>query len=542
MLRKAIAARTLVTVGLLCCDAQAAPFADASGAWLANVTADGGWSNKVELCDIDGDGALDALVANGAAYNAPDAPERPAHWRNAGDHFVDVDVDIDPGWWRVVKCADVDNDGDLDVFFGGTYQSQSVLLKNTDGALSRDDDALPPLPLSLGDAEFADVDGDLDLDLVVADWGDGDPFFVRGRPRLFINDGAGAFVDDSDARLPTARTGFSWDLEAVDVDDDTDLDLLVSCKSCSDGGLLFENDGDGHFLDVSGLLPGAGNNYEFEVIDIDDDGDLDLFTINDDVDLGERVLENQGGHFAPLRGAFADVANGDDDNAALVVDVDGDDDLDVLVGSLSGSDRVFVNDGGVFVDVVVAVDADDTPGTLGVALGDLDDDGRLDLVMGQGEAAFDERVFLGDEIAADTLPPRILRVAVDAAHGRLVARVHDRVTPARPGDLVVVARVLGQSGTRTVPLTAAGELLWAGPLAGGDLRATVCATDRGGREACADAVDVSAVNDNGGDDDDDLALSGGGCRGAGAALVLPFLPLLPLSWRRRASLRQSENR
>ncbi len=507
---------------------QAAPFRDATADWLgASPTA--GWSNKVELCDLDGDGDLDALVANGAAYNVADLPERPYFWRNDGDHFEDksAELPIEEGWWRVVKCADVDGDGDSDAFFGGTFQSQSVLIKNDGGGTLKRSDTLPEESRSLGDAEFADVDGDADLDLVVADWGFGDPFVVRGRPRLWMNDGNGAFVDDTDARLPGARTGFSWDLEAVDVDDDLDLDLVVSCKVCADGGLLLQNDGDGVFLDQSAFLPGAGNNYEFEAADFDGDGDLDLFTINDGVDLGERVLVNDGGVFVEGDAFASGVNSNDDDNAALVVDADGDGDEDVLIASLSGDDRVLINDGGGFVESIVATDSNDTPGSLGIALGDLDGDGKLDLVMVQGEQAFDEAVYLGDDISADDAAPFVGVPRVDVIHNRVVVRAHDHLSPVRAGDVVVSAAVEGVA-LRRVPMTWVGEQQWQVPLRAGDRSVMVCAKDRSGHEACSDSVVVAV---DAGVGSSDVTLSGGGCFGASSAASL--VPLLFVLRRRR---------
>lgn len=518
-LRPRVRLRLLLLLGLSA-PTTAAPFTDATADWLDGAVTEG-WSNKVELCDVDSDGDLDALFANGADYSTPGEAQIATLWRNTGSGFVIEDLAPTAGWWRVAACADVDNDGDNDVLLGGTFQSTSLLLRNTDGALAADDTALPAGPFSLGDAEFADVDGDLDLDLLLADWGDGDPFTVRGRPLLWLNDGSGHFVDETDARLPSARTGFSWDLQAIDADNDADLDVVVSCKVCSDGGLYFTNDGDGVFVDDSGLLPGTGNNYEYEVIDLDVDGDLDLFTINNGPDLGELVLRNDGGGFAIDYAAFAaDVPNGDDDNAAISIDIDNDGDCDMLVGSLSGTDRVWRNDNGVFSEALSALDGTETPGTLGIAVGDLDDDGRLDLVMAQGESAFDDRVYRGADIPVDTQPPVVGTVQVDRQHGRLVVRVHDRITPVRESDLVVEV----EAGGRTTPLRRAGELLWATALPTAS-SARVCATDRQGNRACSSSVTLTTT--------DDTQLGGGGCGRSSDAQASLMLPLAAGLWSHR---------
>ncbi len=508
----------------LSASAGATPFTDTTSEWLDGASSEG-WSNKVELCDIDGDGDLDALFANGADYSTPGEAQVATLWRNTGSGFVIEDLSPTAGWWRVTACADVDNDGDNDVLLGGTFESATLLLRNTEGVLTSDNAALPAGDFSLGDAEFADVDGDRDLDLLLADWGDGDPFTVRGRTLLWMNDGSGRFVDETDARLPSARTGFSWDLQAIDADNDTDLDVVVSCKVCTDGGLYFTNDGDGVFVDDSGLLPGTGNNYEYEVVDLDVDGDLDLFTINNGPELGELVLRNAGGAFSIDGTAFADdVANGDDDNAAVSIDIDNDGDCDMLVGSLSGTDRVWRNDNGVLTEALPIVDGTETPGTLGIAVGDLDDDGRLDLVMAQGEAAFDDRVYRGADIPIDTMPPVVGVPQVDRKHRRVVVRVHDRITPVRESDLVVEL----EAGGSTTPMRHAGELLWATALPSSS-SARVCATDRQGNRACSESISLST-------NPDDTHLGGGGCGGTQGAFALPLAAGV---WARRRRFNRS---
>ena len=195
---------------------------------------------------------------------------------------------------RVVKVADLDGDGHSDIVLGTTFGTQSRLfLGGADGWTDVTRTNLPAARLSVGDLEPGDVDRDGDLDLVLADWGDGSPMQSRGgRVRLWLNDGAAHFTDATADRMPKTLVGFSWDLEQIDVDNDWDLDVAVSCKTCPTS-LLYLNDGRGLFTDVSGRhMPAFTNNYEFAPIDLDADGFLDLLTINDGDDRPAGLAEH----------------------------------------------------------------------------------------------------------------------------------------------------------------------------------------------------------------------------------------------------------
>jgi hypothetical protein len=370
------------------------------------------------------------------------------------------------------------------------------LINDGHGHFTDESDArLPHTNCSFGDAEFGDIDGDGDLDLVAADWGDGDPFNVRGRPRVWINDGTGHFVDETDRRLPSTKTGMSWDLTLLDADNDLDLDILVSCKACTDGGIYLENQGDGHFIDRSEVLPGSGNNYVFEAMDVDGDGDLDLVTINDGPNLHERLLLNK---LNEDEGAFVDAsdqidaaANPDnaDDNAAVFADVDGDGDVDVIIGSLSDKDRVWINDGtGHFTAAKEdAVDGADTPGTLGVAVGDFDGDHKLDLVMVQGEQAFGDRVYQGVDVPADTEAPHV--DVPRAQDGFVYARAHDWHSPTRADDFSDIHFAF-DAKSNVIPFHL-GEQLFRAAIPAGAKSVKLCATDRAGNAACSAELDLT---------------------------------------------------
>jgi len=221
------------------------------------------WTNKVEIADINGDGRFDLLFANGGNYSDPGDPEPNQVFVNAGPGkpFVEKSADVfgeTPDLARVIKARDLNGDGITDIVVGTTYQTQSRLfLGNGPGAFTEVTAThLPAKPSSIGDLEIGDVDGDGDMDLVLADWGPGDNMTNEGgRTQLWLNDGTAHFVDATPFRMPEIPVRFSWDLELIDVDNDYDLDIAISCKRCP-GSLLFVNDGRGSFEESGRGLPG----------------------------------------------------------------------------------------------------------------------------------------------------------------------------------------------------------------------------------------------------------------------------------------------
>ena len=468
------------------------------------------WTNKVEIADLNGDGRPDLLFANGGDYSTPGTPEPNQVFFNTGPglRFQDVTAQVlgdTPDLARVIKARDLNADGFVDIIVGATYQTQSRLfLGSGQGRFTEVTKThLPAMLLSVGDLEPGDVDGDGDLDLVLADWGAGNNMTNDGgRTRLWLNDGTGRFTDATEARMPDIRVRFSWDLELADVDNDADLDVLVSCKRCP-GSYLFRNDGAGMFTDDGRGVPQYTNNYEFEPMDLDGDGWLDLVTMNDGEIVGgngsnrrEHVFRNDGkGRFRDVTDAWWPLAAnvGEDDNMVAFLDYDSDGDADFVVGSLSGPDRLLINDGKGQLSVRLDVfDGDPTPGTLGIALADLDGDGRMDVVQAQGEhpKATDERVFLGRGLAPDTAPPSITMVGMKEVAGRATvhARVHDRKSPSLATEWKsVTVEWTSAAGKREAPMRWYGEYLWRADWpADVDRAATyrVCATDASGNSAC----------------------------------------------------------
>jgi len=188
------------------------------------------------------------------------------------------------------------------------------------------------------------------------------------------------FVDVTNTHLPTSDLqGFSMDARPVDVDGDGDLDVVIANEYRPN--ILLLNDRVGHFTNVSAQrLPQANHDSEDVGIgDLDGDGDPDIMIVSEDDQVNELYLNNGEGFFTeagerlPVMGIS---------NAVFVADIDIDGDQDILIGN-NGQNVILINNGNAFftdetaqrLPVVSDVTQD-------IELGDVDGDGDLDLLVG----------------------------------------------------------------------------------------------------------------------------------------------------------------
>lgn len=276
-----------------------------------------------------------------------------------------------------VKAADLDGDGDLDLVVAMEWAPHLILLNDGRGRFTEDPTRSPRTTHDHEEVVLADLDGDGTIDLFIVSEDD------RAK-ELYLNDGRARFRDASD-RIPSDAT--TNGAIAVDVDGDGDLDLVLANAGPDQ---LLVNDGRGRFVDESAtrLPPDTDTSQDVASADFDGDGHPDLAFGNED---GNRVLLNDGkGVFRPLpEGAWP--AAREETRKIVPGDVDGDGDIDLYLANVrffqattpSAQDRLLLNDGTArFTDVTAshlpAVEENAAHG----ALHDLDGDGDLDLVRG----------------------------------------------------------------------------------------------------------------------------------------------------------------
>ncbi len=465
------------------------------------------WTNRVEVADINGDDMLDLLFANGGNYSEPGTLESSRIFINKGPEkkFQEITHQVfgeRKFLSRVIKVRDINKDNIPDIIVGTTYQTQSQLYIGLGNGKFKNvtSSQLPNSKASIGDLELGDVDNDGDLDMVLADWGPGSNMNnTGGRTMLWLNDGSGNFTDVTATQMPELLVQFSWDLEFFDFDNDFDLDIAISCKRCATSR-IFVNDGKGFFTEKR-LLPAYTNNYDLEIMDVDGDGFLDLVTVNDgEIVQGESssrrehiFLNQEGKKFIDATDAlWPDSENiGKDDNNVIFLDYDSDGDPDFLISSLTGEDRLLVNDGaGQFSLIQPVLQGTPTPLTLSMALGDINNDQKLDIIMGQGEGeeGIEERIFMGENIQEDTAPPIISHYQITENENGTVtikARIHDNKSPNMPQDWKSVALIIDES-SESIPMTWYGENLWVVTFVKSAKTngLKICATDYAGNESC----------------------------------------------------------
>ena len=345
----------------------------------AGVGGEGAWGSGVFVADYDGDGWPDIFLTNFGPN---------VLYRNLGNgHFQNVAKEAGleaPGWNTGAAFVDTNGDGRLDVYLA-SYIDCTM------------DDVLRARPtLSWRGLENVAVG----------------PFGLKGAADHFFRSVDGRhFVDaTAEAGLEDRALGFGFAVRAADFDGDGRVDIYVA--NDSDPNYLYRNEGGGRFKEVAtwtgAALDGNGAaqaGMGLAVGDVDGDGVLDLFVNNFSEDFS-TLYRGMG------RGIFEDVSRASGVGpatyrtlawGAALADLDNDGDLDLVVANghiypqidrhpeIIGTaeqrnlllENVSANGDIRFADVTDEAGPGFEPKALsrGLAVGDFDNDGRLDLLV-----------------------------------------------------------------------------------------------------------------------------------------------------------------
>jgi hypothetical protein len=458
----------VAALGLPVATVHAQQFTDQTTAAFPSGLADL-YTNAVDAADLDGDGDLDLIFANGGNFSSPGAPQPLRILINDGAGvFTDQSAARAPGVSgaiRGVAIGDPDDDGDLDLLLSEDFNRQPRMLVNDGAGFFTDETAtrLPAMTLSSTRAQFGDLDGDGDLDVYINNGGSSNRFGC-GQNRVWINDGTGVFTDETEARHPLGAVCQPMDVILGDLDGDFDLDVRTGNRGTGNS-IVYRNDG-GVLVAVPEATPPDSNCYSYDLGDMDGDGDLDMIGANGGPSNRENLLRNDGNLvFTDVSSRLQPNTTGDD-NDSKFVDLDGDNDLDLIVAALYQSrEKVYINNGSGLFQLDTTRISSINDATLDLVLADFDGDGDYDLVTGQGESGSYRDRYYRNGGPADVRPPAV-RAETPCARvaGELVIRasVRDALTSDRgclPRSVTLAWSVDGGPETLT-PMRWIGHDLW----------------------------------------------------------------------------------
>jgi hypothetical protein len=397
----------------------------------------------VVVFDYDGDGDEDLFFVDSGLLPGCEEEPRSVLYRNDGGRFVDVTeraaITIS-GYGMGAVAGDVNGDRFVDLYVTA-FGSNQLFLNRGDGSFIDATEAA-----GVGDSlwgastSLADTDADGDLDLYVTNYVD---FTLENNPacgspvrelisychpevfdpqpdRFFRNRGDGVFEDATVEAGFEAAVGRGLGVVFGDTDADGDQDLYVA--NDMNANFLFENQGDGTFIDVALLAgtalsdrgqPEAGMGVDLG--DLDGDGLPEIMVTHLDQQSNAVYSAGEGSVFRDRRfpSMLAEASIPKVGFGVVFVDIDSDADLDIVVANghiihnveewgrgttYRQPNQIFLNDGSGRFEEVIGVGLDVVRASRGLATGDLDGDGDLDLVISNSNE--ESEVYRNDSSAA----------------------------------------------------------------------------------------------------------------------------------------------
>ncbi|MXV37115.1 hypothetical protein GO491_00270 [Flavobacteriaceae bacterium Ap0902] len=307
-------------------------------------------ASDVHWLDFDYDGDLD-IVMMGIDYDT--AFNMSALYENNNGTFTAIEVGTNGASWGGISIGDYDNDGDLDMLMTGwnvddidNGYASTFLWENNDGTFVRNNISAQVPGVFNGNIAWVDIDNDMDLDIVVS------PAYGVDVQNLRI------YKRENDIYTLTQKVNnsSSYAMFALgDYNNDGFVDIAVQTTDDDYNNfvdILKNNQGDFEYVES---LPSVSSNGAVTPLafgDYDNDGDLDLAVAGLDSDyIGVSLLyQNSDNQFTIVNDTGFDKVGG---HSLSWADIDGDLDLDILItgfiddediGEFYGTSRLYKND------------------------------------------------------------------------------------------------------------------------------------------------------------------------------------------------------
>ena len=328
-----------------------------------------------KFADVDKDGDQDIfLTVSSSEFSGAEEDEAILYENLGNNHFINWRLSDSLDYAADIEPADIDGDGDLDVFASARDANDLVWLKNNGIRSSWTKTVIDANINQVLGIKAIDLDGDKDMDVVACSNNDDKVFWYR-------NDGKGGFsklVVDANVDAPL-------EIEASDLDHDGDIDLALVCASTTNTVVTYLNQGNQTFTKTIAFTSEIGSDIEIADWDVDGDPDILISIFNTSpVDPRRAVvaLLNAG------NGSFQveEILIGTEGTRSLkVVDLDGDKDMDLLLGLndrvllegwLRGSNRITD-----IKRIVLSENTSSNGNIYGIDVADVDNDGLNEIVF-----------------------------------------------------------------------------------------------------------------------------------------------------------------
>ena len=279
---------------------------------------------SVTVADLDGANGSDLIAARTGDGSMPDPDDFIWYANNGANMFpasATIDGTGDAPWSSA--AADLDKDNDLDLIVAWSGSDRVKWVKNNGGGSFA-------APVQLGVVDGAqsvaagDIDGDMDMDVVAAGWIDGNVYVYKN------TDGMGTF---SSGTMVADLSNGADRLQLADMDKDGDLDIFfIKTSDPTRTAQWLENTNSGTFVNSHPIFAGGLTAMNDAIaVDLDNDGDPDVVTVQADSNGSVRIYENDGSGSFSLSQTLTKKSYRC--NYVVARDVDGDGDQDIIVGS-----------------------------------------------------------------------------------------------------------------------------------------------------------------------------------------------------------------